>query len=93
MEMKGFLLWDYRNGAELGQETDQLAPETDATAIEKRSICLGGEAFRNRKCLLTGNDLMRPVKKLKPGEAVPRVEQDLIDFLSGLESEVAEFLS
>ena len=93
MEMKGILLWDYRIGAELGQETDQLAPETDATAIEKRSIRLGGEAFRTRKCLLTGNNWMRPVKKLKPGKAVPRVEQDLIDFLSGLESEVSEFLS
>jgi len=47
-------------------------------------------AFRTRTDPFSGTHWLRPVKKLKAGKALPRVEH--VDFAAGLEAEVSGFL-
>ena len=85
MEMQGVLLWEYKEEPHFGVESKSVAPEI-------WSIRLGGEAYRTHTDPKTGKT-MQPVKKLKACKAPPRVELDLVDFVLGLEEEVADHLS
>ena len=92
MEMDGKFLWEYRNGPQVGHESEVIAPDAGDIAVTSRTIRLGGVAFRTRTDPFSGTHWLRPVKKLKAGKALPRVEQDLVDFVAGLEVEVSGFL-
>jgi len=92
MEMNGKFLWEHRNGPQVGHESEVIVPDAGDIVVTNRTIRLGGVAFRTRTDPFSGTHWLRPVKKLKAGKALPRVEQDLIDFVAGLEAEVSGFL-
>jgi len=92
MEMQGMLLWEYKEEPQFGVKIKTVARESNPNGKEIRSIRLGGEAYRTHTDPAKGRT-MQPVKKLKAGKALPRVELDLVDFVAGLEEEVAEHMN
>jgi len=89
MEMNRKFLWEYRNGPQIGHESEVIAPDAGNIAVANRTIRLGGVAFWAQTDPFSGTHWLRPVKKLKAAKALPCVEQDLIDFVAGLEAEVS----
>jgi len=65
MEMNGNCLWEYRNGPQVGHESEVIAPDAGDIAITNGTICVGGVAFRTRTDPSSGNHWLQPVKKLK----------------------------